>query len=215
MKKFFVSIITLIVLSFPGIVTAETVRILSTNDMHSALEKMPQLAAIVDSIRAIDPTVLVLSAGDNRTGNPYNDRYEPVSYPMIQLMNLIGFDASALGNHEYDSKVEGLAKMTALSNFQYLAANIECPPETGIKVVPYQVFDVKGIKVGILGITQIGTLGIPDTHPDNVKGLSFQQPSDVIPKYKWLTDQCDVNVLLTHVGFENDVELASQFPYYD
>ena len=215
MKKFFVSIITLIVLSFPGIVTAETVRILSTNDMHSALEKMPQLAAIADSIRAIDPTVLVLSAGDNRTGNPYNDRYEPVSYPMIQLMNLIGFDASALGNHEYDSKVEGLAKMTALSNFQYLAANIECPPETGIKVVPYQVFDVKGIKVGILGITQIGTLGIPDTHPDNVKGLSFQQPSDVIPKYKWLTDQCDVNVLLTHIGFENDVELASQFPYYD
>lgn len=80
---------------------------------------------------------------------------------------------------------------------------------------PYQVFDVNGVKVGVLGITQVGTLGIPDTHPDNVKGLSFQQPEDVIPQYKWLTEQCDVNVLLTHVGFENDIELAKLYPYYD
>ena len=215
MKKIFLSILTLLVVSLFGMAHGETVRILSANDMHSALEKMPQLAAIVDSLRAIDPSILVLSAGDNRTGNPYNDLYEPVSYPMIELMNLIGFDASALGNHEYDSKLEGLAKMTALSNFQYLAANISCSPETNIHVVPYQVFDVKGIKVGILGITQVGTLGIPDTHPDNVKGLEFQQPEDVIPQYQWLTGQCDVNILLTHVGYEVDLDLAKRFPYYD
>ena len=215
MKKYYLSILTLLFVSLFGAAHAETVRILSTNDMHSALEKMPQLAAIVDSLRAIDPSLLVLSAGDNRTGNPYNDLYEPVSYPMIELMNLIGFDASALGNHEYDSKIEGLAKMTALSNFQYLAANILCPPETNIHVVPYKVFDVKGVKVGILGITQVGTLGIPDTHPDNVKGLEFQRPEDVIPQYQWLTRQCDVNILLTHVGYEVDLDLAKRFPYYD
>ena len=215
MKKYFLSIICFLLVSVFSSAHGETIRILSTNDMHSALEKMPQLAFIVDSLRAIDPTMLVLSAGDNRTGNPYNDRYEPVSYPMISMMNIIGFDASALGNHEYDSKVEGLASMTALSNFEYLAANITCPPETNIHVVPYQVFDVKGVKVGVLGITQVGTLGIPDTHPDNVKGLSFQQPEDVIPQYKWLTHQCDVNVLLTHVGYEVDLDLAKKFSYYD
>ena len=214
MKKFLLTIVTLVLVSVFG-ANGETVRILSTNDMHSAIEKMPQLAAIVDSLRAIDPFLLVFSAGDNRTGNPYNDLYEPVSYPMISLMNLIGFDASGLGNHEYDSGVTGLAKVISLSNFPYLAANITCPPETGIQVAPYQVFDVKGIKVGMLGITQVGTLGIPDTSPDNVKGLSFQLPEEVIPQYKWLTEQCDVNVLLTHVGFEVDVELAKQFPYYD
>ncbi len=215
MKKIFLSITSVIVLSLMSVAHGETVRILSTNDMHAAIEKMPKLAAIVDSLRAIDPGLLVLSAGDFRTGNPYNDLYEPVSYPMIAFMNFIGFDASALGNHEYDSKVDGLAKMTALSNFRYLAANITCPEETGIKVVPYQVFDVNGVKVGVLGITQVGTLGIPDTHPDNVKGLSFQLPEEVIPQYKWLTEQCDVNVLLTHIGYENDVELAGKFPYYD
>ena len=215
MKKIFLSIVSVLLFSLMSVSYGETVRILSTNDMHAAIDKMPKLAAIVDSLRAIDPGLLVISAGDNRTGNPYNDLYQPESYPMISLMNLIGFDASALGNHEYDSKVEGLAKMTALSNFRYLAANITCPEETGIKVIPYQVFDVKGVKVGVLGITQVGTLGIPDTHPDNVKGLSFQQPEEVIPQYKWLTEQCDVNILLTHVGYEVDLELAKMFPYYD
>ena len=215
MKKKLLSIVTLVLVSLFGAVQGETVRILSANDMHSAIEKMPQVAAIVDSLRAIDPFLLVLSAGDNRTGNPYNDLYEPITYPMISMMNLIGFDASALGNHEYDSGVKGLARVIGLSNFPYLAANISCPDETGIQVRPYKVFDVKGIKVGVLGITQVGTLGIPDTSPDNVKGLTFQQPEEVIPQYKWLTEQCDVNVLLTHVGFEVDVELAKRFPYYD
>ena len=215
MKKNFLSIAALVLVSFFGIAHGETVRILSSNDMHSAIEKMPQYAAIVDSLRAIDPFVLIFSAGDNRTGNPYNDLYEPTTYPMISMMNLIGFNASALGNHEYDSNVEGLARVISLSNFPYLAANITCPPESGIRVRPYQVFDVKGIKVGVLGITQVGIDGIPDTHPDNVKGLSFQRPEEVIPQYKWLTEQCDVNVLLTHVGFDVDVELAKQFPYYD
>lgn len=215
MRKFFLSIVSVVLFSLLSVAHGETVRILSTNDMHSAIEKMPKLAAIVDSLRAIDPGLLVLSAGDNRTGNPYNDLYEPVSYPMISFMNFIGFDASALGNHEYDSKIDGLAKMTALSNFRYIAANITCPEETGIKVVPYQVFDVNGVKVGVLGITQVGTLGIPDTHPDNVKGLSFKRPEEVIPQYEWLAEDCDVNVLLTHIGYENDVELAKQFPYYD
>ncbi|MBR5640488.1 MAG: bifunctional metallophosphatase/5'-nucleotidase [Muribaculaceae bacterium] len=215
MKKIFLSIVSVLLFSLMSISHGETVRILSVNDMHAAIDKMPKLAAIVDSLRAIDPGLLVLSGGDNRTGNPYNDLYEPVSYPMISLMNLIGFDASALGNHEYDSKVEGLAKMTALSNFRYLAANITCPEESGIKVAPYQVFDVNGVKVGVLGITQVGDYGYPDTHPDNVKGLSFQKPEEVIPEYKWLTEQCDVNILLTHVGYENDLELAKRFPYYD
>ncbi len=146
MKKIFLSFATLVLASFFGLAHGETVRILSTNDMHSAIEKMPQLAAIVDSLRAIDPFMLVLSAGDNRTGNPYNDLYEPTSYPMTSMMNLIGFDASALGNHEYDSGVKGLAKVISLSNFPYLAANISCPPETGIRVRPYHVFDVRVLR---------------------------------------------------------------------
>ena len=60
MKKSFLSIVTLVFVTVFGVAHGETVRILSANDMHSAIEKMPQLAAIVDSLRAIDPFVLIM-----------------------------------------------------------------------------------------------------------------------------------------------------------
>ena len=80
------------------------VHILSANDMHAAIEAFPQLSAIADSLRALYPSLLVFSAGDNRTGNPLNDRYSIGGYPMVALMNQVGFDASTLGNHEFDSR---------------------------------------------------------------------------------------------------------------
>ena len=79
------------------------VHILAVNDVHAAIEGMPQLVAIADSLRAIYPSLLVFSAGDNRTGNPLNDLYEPAGYPMVALLNLAGCNASALGNHEFDA----------------------------------------------------------------------------------------------------------------
>ncbi|MBQ7748976.1 MAG: metallophosphoesterase, partial [Paludibacteraceae bacterium] len=99
------------------------IHILSVNDVHAKVENFPQLAAIVDSLRAIDPQLLVMSAGDNRTGNPVNDQYEPVAYPMVALMNIIGFDCSTFGNHEFDSRQAGLAKLISLSNFPHVCAN--------------------------------------------------------------------------------------------
>ena len=58
------------------------IHILSTNDMHAKLENMAQLGAIADSLRGIDPTLLVFSAGDNRTGNPRTTymRYRPTRW---------------------------------------------------------------------------------------------------------------------------------------
>ena len=63
------------------------VAIISVNDMHANVQKMPVLADIVDSIRAIYPNLLVLSAGDNRTGSPINDQYRIPAYPMVAMMN--------------------------------------------------------------------------------------------------------------------------------
>ena len=65
------------------------VTILSVNDMHAAIDLMPRFAALVDSLRGVYPDLLVFSAGDNRTGNPINDQYDPVNYPMIAMMNQV------------------------------------------------------------------------------------------------------------------------------
>lgn len=191
------------------------VHIVSMNDMHAAMEAFPQLAAVIDSLRTIDPGLLVFSAGDNRTGNPLNDLYEIPAYPMVALMNQVGFNATALGNHEFDSHQDGLARLIGLSNFRYICANIHPDPAFGINTVPYQVFDVEGLRVGVIGVVQLGTHGLPDTHPNNVKGISFSPVKETIAQYEWLSKECDATILLSHIGYESDLEMAKAFPWLD
>ncbi len=214
MRRFFI-LLSLAVASAASYAQTYDVHILSANDMHAKLENMPMLSAIADSLRAIDPYTLVLSAGDNRTGDAVNDLYSVPTYPMTALMNFIGFDASAFGNHEFDSKQEGLRTVLANSNFPYICANVKCAPELGINPVPYIVFDVAGVKVGIIGVVELGRHGHPDAHPDYLKGMTFSPPEEAIEKFKWLRDEVDVLVLLSHIGFEDDVVMANKYPMFD
>ena len=210
-------LIFMLAFSFTLTVVAERkeVHILSANDMHAAITAFPQLADIADSLRALYPGLLVLSAGDNRTGDPLNDMYEIPAYPMVALMNQVGFDATALGNHEFDSRANGLAKLIDLSNFSYLCANISAEASLGIHTIPYKVFDVNGVKVGVIGIVQLGTHGIPDTHPANLTGISFIPPVEAAAQYEWLSQQCDVTILLSHNGYEEDVASTSILTWLD
>ena len=189
------------------------IHILATNDMHATIGVFPQLAALIDSLRAEDPSLLVFSAGDNRTGNPLNDKYEISSYPMVTLMNMVGFNGSTLGNHEFD--VHSLPRLIGLSNFRYICANIFPSDSVNIKTIPYQVFDVEGLKVGVVGAIQLSPQGIPSTHPDNVRGISFKPAKEVIPQYEWLSRTCDVTILLSHLGYPDDQEMAKVFPWFD
>ena len=185
------------------------VHILAVNDMHAALEYMPRLAAIADSLRELYPSLLVLSAGDNRTGNPFNDMYKPSGYPMVALMNQIGVNASALGNHDFD--MESLPGLIGLSNFRYLCANV-----SPLRVLPCQVFDVEGLRVGIIGIIQVNPQkGYPDTHPDNLEGLTFDDPLETVKRYEWLSHECDATILLSHNGYRNDTVTANVCPWLD
>ena len=189
------------------------VHILATNDMHATIGVFPQLAALIDSLRAEDPSLLILSAGDNRTGNPLNDKYEISSYPMVTLMNMVGFNGSTLGNHEFD--VHSLSRLVGLSTFRYICANIFPSDSANIKTIPYQVFDVEGLKVGVVGAIQLSPQGIPSTHPDNVKGITFKPAREVIGEYEWLSHECDVTILLSHLGYPEDIEMAKTFPWLD
>ncbi len=215
MKKNMFTLLLLVVVALTCGAARREIHILSANDMHAKIQNFPQLSAIVDSLRAIDPQLLVVSAGDYRTGDPLNDQYTPSSYPMVALMNFVGFDCSTLGNHEFDSRQEGLAKMMNLSNFPHICANVHPRPSQGINVIPYKIFNIDGINIGILGVVQLGTRGIPDTHPANVEGITFSPVEETIAGYEWLAKKCDVNILLSHIGYEEDVKMAAKFPYYD
>ena len=194
---------------------SQTIHILSVNDIHATVEKMPALASLIDSLRQEDPELIVLSAGDNRTGNPINDRYKEPSYPMTAMMNAIGFNASAVGNHEFDSKVEGLRNQVNKSNFKYLCSNINAPDSMRLHTYPYTFLQAHGVKIAVLGTIAINSLGIPDCHPNNVIGVTFRQPNDVIPEYRWLKEQSDILLLLSHDGYKEDIITASKYPWID
>ncbi len=191
------------------------IHILSSNDMHAAIECFPRLSFVADSLRALYPNLLILSAGDNRSGDPLNDMYEIPAYPMVALMNMVGFHSTTLGNHEFDSGEEGLAKLINMSNFSYLCANVFPANSTGINLRPWQKFDIGEVCVGVIGITALGQMGTPESHPNNMKDISFTTPLETIKQYEFLRKECDVIVLLSHLGFEDDVKISASLPWVD
>ena len=193
----------------------QELHILSINDPHAAIEQFPRLGYVADSLRAIYPDLLVLSAGDNRSGDPINDMFEIPAYPMVVLMNQVGFHATAVGNHEFDSNQSGLARLIGLSTFSTLCANMEPDPKWNMHVKPYQVFDCGGISVGVLGVTALGSMGIPESHPARLTDIKFMDPLETIQKFRFLRDKCDVVLLLSHLGYNTDVAFSAELPWVD
>jgi len=187
--------------------------VVSVNDMHGNIDNFPQFAALLDTLRKQYPDLLLVSAGDNRTGHPVNDRYPKPSYPITELMNQVHFDLSALGNHEFDIGVEGLRNVVGWSNFDYLCANAYF--DDSINVKPYKIIEYKGLKIGFVGGIQVNENGIPDFHPKYANGVSFKPIAEVLPEYMFLRDECDMLFLVSHCGLEADIELAKKFPQFD
>lgn len=189
--------------------------ILSVNDMHASIDQFPKFATMVDSLRTIYPDLLLFSAGDNRTGNPVNDQYDPVNYPMIELMNRLGFDLCTVGNHEWDANIGALHDDVERAKFPFLCANVTIPNDVDLDFEPFEIFESQGVKMAIIGMIEVRHDDIPGTHPDNVAKVSFKRPNIVLPQYKYLRDENDVVVLLSHCGFEDDMELAQANPWLD
>ena len=187
------------------------IRILSVNDMHAGMERMPRFAFIVDSLRREYPELLVLSGGDNQTGNPFNDQYDPKGWPMIEMMNAIGFDASVVGNHEFDTGREGFAYLVSHATFPFLCANME--PTADLPIHPRMTLRTKnGYTVGIISLLFINELGIPDSHPDKVRPFTFHEPMESYERYLGMRDSVDVLLFLNHYGVLHDQALAKALP---
>jgi len=189
------------------------VEILAVNDMHAVIDNFPHFAFIVDSLRTLYPDMLLVSAGDNQTGNPANDQYVEKGMPMIELMNAVKFNVSAVGNHEFDSKPEGFAKNTKKATFDFIASNTVLPEGGNYRIKPYEILTTKnGVRIAFVSLLNINQGGIPDSHPDNVKEFHFKEPYATAKEYLYLYDSCQVFVFLNHMGFEEDVALAGQLP---
>ncbi len=200
------------------------ITILHTNDHHGRFWQnsdgeygMAARKTVVDAIRsevaAAGGYSLLLDGGDVNTGMPESDLQDAV--PDFKGMNLLGYDAMAVGNHEFDKPPAVLAMQRKLAAFPMLSANIYQRGER--MFAPYQLFNLGGVRVAVMGMTTQDTykLGNPANMPDVEFRNPIQEAAKLVPT---LRTQADVVIAATHMGhYENgrhgiqapgDVEMA-------
>ncbi len=166
----------------PGVVRLD---ILAVNDFHGALAadgKNPgaaALAAYLKAERAKNPAgTLVLSAGDMFQGSPDSNLLR--GQTVVAFMNAVGFDAMALGNHEFDWGLDVLKERMAQAAFPLLAANI-VDKDTGRRTAlfpPYAIIERQGLKIAVVGLITPDTA--VTTNPRNVANFRFADPATAL-----------------------------------
>jgi 5'-nucleotidase / UDP-sugar diphosphatase len=189
--------------------------ILHTNDMHSRIDNFGKLAYLADSLRKTHKYVFLVAAGDNFTGNPIVDMYPDKGFPMIELMNKLHFDATALGNHEYDMGQELQNKRRQQATFPFVSCNIDVTGAVAKPYEPYVILKAGKIKIPFLGILQLGENGLPDSHPSRLEGIKFTNGIEKAEEFIWLKDKYGMLIALSHLGVENDEVLANKYPQFD
>lgn len=189
--------------------------ILHTNDMHSKIDGMARLAYLADSLRKIHPYLFLVSAGDNFTGNPVVDLVPEKGAPMIEIMNRCGFAVSAIGNHEFDMGQEMMARRISQAAFPFISCNIDAKKAAIPQPQPYLVLKAGDQEIAFLGVVQLNENGIPDTHPSNLEGVRFSDGLVKMQEYKGLRANHSALIGLTHLGVEDDKQLAGLMPELD
>ena len=210
-----------------SVLQAQDLVLLHTNDMHSQVEPDPAtgkmgfqaIADYVRTVRSQHENVLLLDAGDFNQGTPYFNLYG--GEVEIAIMNRIGYDVVALGNHEFDNGVAKLAKRLRKADFEVVCANYEFSKSPLRRTVkPYAIVEVGEYKIGIIGaLADLTTL----TGEANRKGIRYlADVPTIIDGYAELLkkeEKCDLVIALSHLGFDNygmsDIILAENSKYID
>ena len=195
------------------------------NDQHGKLDNFAKIKVIIDEERE-NNNVIVACSGDIFSGNPVVDNHPQKGFPMIDLMNRIGFDISVIGNHEFDYGQDILKARMEQAEFDWICANVNASNSVLPEPAPYKTLTIDGLKITFLGLVETyGKPGaiIPSTHPWRVKNLEFTKPEVEVANYSDLKQQenADLLVALTHLGHDGgskyfgDYKLAQQFPFFD
>lgn len=193
-----------------------SVVIISTNDIHAQIDKFPRFASFVKQQRMENSHVLVVDGGDRFSGNVYVDNALEKGKPMISLMNKVGYDVAAFGNHDFDYGQATLKERIAEADFPIICANIQAEGSVLGQPAAYTIVEEAGIRFCFFSLIQTGGESrIPATNPANLEGIQFRYFGDVIEENKNLRSEGDVLVGLTHLGFSADSVLAVRMPELD
>lgn len=195
--------------------------ILFTNDFHSQIDPLSEthsthpgrggikrIKVLVDSVRAVEPAVLLTDSGDLVQGTYYFSLLNGVVEMMI--IDELGYDVRTLGNHEFDKKMIGLGDMLSMSSVPVVASNYDFSNTAIAKYINSStMIESGGIKVGFIGLN-VRLFNLVD--PAACEGVVWQDAINVADaEAKKLRDQgADMVIALSHLGYRD-----SDAIYYD
>ncbi len=213
-----------------------TLHILHINDLHSRIEPITKfgstcdaetdakgecfggvarVAAKIAELRAAldGQPVLVLDAGDQFQGSLFYTTYKGAAE--AEFMEAIGFDAMAVGNHEFDDGPAGLAGFLDKVSFPVVSGNIDVSAEPGLagRVAPYVLLEVGGETVAIVSALAADTPETSSPGPNIPFRDEVAALTETVERLR--AEGQDKIVALTHVGLRKDMEIAAQVPGID
>jgi 2',3'-cyclic-nucleotide 2'-phosphodiesterase (5'-nucleotidase family) len=169
-----------------------------------------RLKELVDSIRAVKSSTLVLDAGDVMTGNPITDKtYEGAEGgALFEMMNMIGYDAWCPGNHDFDVSQDNLRALVRIATFPTLSANlVDNKGDFPVGNKPYAIFTRGGLKIAIIGLISPELYNL--VNQNNLIGIRVLSNTETAQKYvDEVRSSADLVILLTHEGVDVDSALA-------
>ncbi len=200
----------------------QTITILHTNDTHSHIEPekdgsggLENRAALIASERekAGEERTLLLDCGDFSQGSLYYNIFKGAFE--VEAMNRLAYDASAIGNHEFDFGIDNLAHLARIAKFPLLSANLDFSATPCKELIrPYAIIERDGIKTGIIGLSpKLEGLVLRE----NYKGVKFRSPIEAAQQYadELRHKGCDIIICLSHLGWNipgtySDIQLATE-----
>lgn len=200
-------------LSLNSFKAANKLTILHTNDQHSRIEPFDESytknpnqggfarrATLIQKIRNEESNVLLLDSGDIFQGTPYFNFFG--GELEFKLMSMMKYDASTMGNHDFDNGLDGFLRVLPNAKFPFICSNYDFKNTIlDGKTSQYKIFNKNGIKVGIfaVGIQLEGLVG-KKQYGETI----WNNPIDVAQHYSNFLkneEKCDLVICLSHIGY--------------
>ncbi|MBF0547417.1 MAG: bifunctional metallophosphatase/5'-nucleotidase [Candidatus Riflebacteria bacterium] len=203
---------------------SEKITILYTNDTHSHLLpfNLPGMGkniggigrrySLIKALRKENPCLLLLDGGDIFQGTPFFSFFKGEAD--VMTFSQCGYEATTLGNHELDDGLKNIIDQFHFSTFPIICSNVKYKETQKLIFEPLKIIEKGGWRIGITGV--IGKIAwdvIPNKYRD---GLEMIDPEIALPEVlHQLATSCDLRILLSHSGYESDLQLAEKFPEID
>jgi len=203
----------------------QTLTILHTSEHHGQTLPIEQReqptvggmagrATLIAKVRGESPAVLLVDSGDILIGTALSSFFR--GEPDIKAMNLMGYQAMAAGNHDFDFGLDHLRSLQQLAKFPILCSNV-VGRSVELPCRPFTVIQVAGVKVGVISL--LGRSNFPDTFNREVaRLLEFKDPLETartLARTLREQERADLVVAVTHQGTWEDLTLLAQVPEVD